>query len=112
MLAGRPKMLSEVIKRMIEHQPDMNVISEVFDPIGLLFAVKEMPVDVIIITPVKVNGMPKICKRLLQEYPLLKIVTISAEGNTAILYQLDSPETYIEDPSEQTIFHAIRKSMQ
>jgi hypothetical protein len=97
---------------MIEHQPDMDVISEVFDPIGLLFAVKEMPVDVIIITPVKENGMPKICKRLLHESPLLKIVTISAEGKTAILYQSDSPDLHIEEPSEQTIFNTIRKSMQ
>ena len=106
-------MLSEVIRTMIEQQPDMVVVTEVYDPIELLFAVKEILVDVIIIIiPVKVNGMPKICRRLLIEKPLLKIMTITTEGKSAILYQSDCPDTQIDKPSKQTVIDVIRKSIQ
>ena len=105
-------MLSEVIRSMVEHQPDMEVIGEVLDPIELLYATRIMAVDVVIITPLKINGEPRICCQLLGEHPLLKIIILSAEGEAAFLYQFDSPKIRIDEPSEQAIFAAIRKSMQ
>jgi NarL family two-component system response regulator LiaR len=111
MLASRPKMLSEVIRNMVEHQPDMEVVGEVLDPIELLLAAKAMPVDVVIITPLKANGNPRICSQLLGDHPLLKIMTLSAEGEAAFLYQSGSPKMCIDEPSEQSILSAIRESM-
>jgi len=104
-------MLSDVIKSMVEHQSDMEVVGEVIDPIELLIAVKEMLVDVVIITPLKANGVPRICSQLLKEHPLLKIITLSAEGEAAFLYQSSSPNVRIDDPSGQSILGAIRESL-
>ena len=112
MLASRPKMLSEVIKSMIGHQIDMEVVGEVLDPIELFAAVKLLPVDVIIITPLNTKGEPRICTRLLEEHPLLKIIVLSAKSETCFLYQLDAPTIRINEPTEQIILEAIRKSMQ
>ena len=112
MLASRPQMLSEVIRGMIDRQPDMEMVGEVVDPIGLLVAVREMLVDVIIITPIKTSGVPRICTQLLSRQPLLKIMTLSTEGETAIYYQSDAPKMHIDEPSEKTISAAIRDSMQ
>ena len=53
MFSSRPKLLSEVIRNLIEHQPDMQVVGEVVDPIELIFALRETSVDVVIITPLK-----------------------------------------------------------
>jgi len=111
MLSSRPKMLSEVIRSMVEHQPDMEVVGEVIDPIELLIAAKAMLVDVVIISPLKANGVPRICSQLLGEHPLLKIMTLSAEGESAFFYQSDTPKMRIDEPSEQAILNAIRKSM-
>ena len=104
-------MLSEVIRSMIDHQPDMEVVGEVLDPIKLLIAVRVMSADVVIITPLKVNGEPRICCQLLEEHPLLKIIVLSAESKAAFLYQADSPKICIAKPSEKTIFSAIRESL-
>ena len=104
-------MLSEVIRSMVEHQPDMKVVGEVLDPIELLITVKVMPVNVVIITPLKVNGEPRICCQLLEEHPSLKIIILSAEGKAAFLYQSNSPRIPIDEPSEQSILSAIRESM-
>ena len=109
MLASRPQMLAEVFRRMVEHQPDMEVVGEVLDPIKLLIAVKEIPVDVVIITPISAAGDPKICSQLLNENPSLKIMTLSAEGEVAFLYRSDAAKIRFDQPSEQEILGAIRQ---
>ena len=111
LLSSRPKLLSEVIRNMIEHQPDMEVVGEVLDPIQLLITTRSMPVDVVIITPLKANGNPRICSQLLGEHPLLKILILSAESKVAFLYQSGSPKIRIDEPSKQSILSAIRESM-
>ncbi|MBN1479879.1 hypothetical protein EH223_18385 [candidate division KSB1 bacterium] len=96
---------------MVEHQADMEVVGEVLDPIELLEVVKVLSVDVVIITPLKVNGEPRICYQLLQEHPMLKIVILSAEGEAAFLYQSAAAKIRIDEPSHLAIFGAIRKSI-
>jgi DNA-binding NarL/FixJ family response regulator len=111
MLASRPKMISDVIRSLIEHQPDMTMIGEVIDPIRLLYAIKVTPVDVVIITPLKGNGEPKLCSHLLAQYPQLKILTLSAEGGIAYLYQSGTAKLIINEPTEKLIMETIRKSL-
>jgi DNA-binding NarL/FixJ family response regulator len=112
MLASRPKMLSEVIRSIIEGQSDMIVIGDIMDPIRLLYAIRGIAVDVVIITPMKANGEPKICTHLLAEHPHLILLTLSAEGEAAYLYQTQTPKLRIEDPSGKSILGAIRGALQ
>ena len=112
MLASRPKMISDVIRNMIDRQPDMTMVGEVVDPIKLLFATRETPVDVVIVTPLKANGEPIICSFLLAEHPRLKIVALSAKGEAAYLYQSGVQKKRIEEPSGQLILDAIRENLQ
>jgi DNA-binding NarL/FixJ family response regulator len=107
-LASRPKMVSEVIKNMINHQPDMEVVGEVIDPIALLgFSTKTM-VDVVIVSPLKSNGEPKLCRHLLAEHPPLKVITLSEKSETAYLYQSNLPRICIDKPTGQSILKIIR----
>ena len=108
MLASRPKMLSDVIQNIIKRQPDMIMVGEVVDPIKLLFATMETTVDVVIVTPLKSNGEPKICSHLLAEHRQLKVVTLSSDGEAAYLYQSELPRLRIDEPSGKSIINAIR----
>ena len=112
MLASRPKMISDVIRNIIERQPDMLMVGEVIDPIKLLFATKETEVDVVIVTPLKADGEPKICSHLLAEHPRLKVVTLSSKGEAAYLHQTKVDTLRIDDPSAQAILCAIREAFQ
>jgi DNA-binding NarL/FixJ family response regulator len=112
MLASRPKMLSDVLRNIIEHQPDMIMVGDVIDPIRLLFAIREILVDVVIVTPLKANGEPKICSHLLAEHPRLKVVTLSAKGEAAYMYQSGVPKLRIDKPSGQLLLDAIREALQ
>jgi DNA-binding NarL/FixJ family response regulator len=111
MLASRPKMISDVIRNIIDRQQDMTMIREVIDPIKLLLATRETWVDVVIVTPLKANGEPKICSHLLAEHPRLKIVTFSAKGEAAYLYQSGVSKLRIDEPCGQSILGAIRKAL-
>lgn len=104
-------MLSDVIRNMVERQPDMEVVSEVLDPIELLLAVRAARIDVVIVTPLDSEGEPRLCRHLLAEHPQLKIVTLSAKGEAAFLYESDSRKRCINEPSEQSILGAVRESL-
>ena len=111
MFSSRPKLLSEVIRNLIEHQPDMQVVGEVVDPIELIFALRETSVDVVIITPIKANGNPRICSQLLKEHPQLIILTLTEENEAVYIFQSGKGRECIEKPSEQSILGAIRHSI-
>jgi DNA-binding NarL/FixJ family response regulator len=110
MLASRPKILSDVIRNIIELQQDMIIVGDVIDPIKLLYIMKDTVVDIVIVTPLKANGEPLICSHLLAEYPMLKIVTQSAKGEAAYLYQTGVLKKRLEDPSAQSILQVIREA--
>lgn len=103
-------MLSDVIRYLIERQPDMIVVSEVLDPSDLLRAVKATEADVVIVTPLPANGEPHICIVLLAEHPLLIIVTQSAKGEAAYLYRTGARKKRIDKPSPQSVVSAIREA--
>jgi DNA-binding NarL/FixJ family response regulator len=109
MLASRPKMLSDVIRNIIKRQPDMILVGDVVDPIELLFTSREADVDVVIVTPLKADGEPRICRHLLAEHPHLIILTLSEEGESAFLYRSDLKKKCIDKPSEQSILCVIRE---
>ena len=89
----------------------MEVVGDVHDPLQLLYAVRQTAVEVIIITPLKANGEPKICQQLLVEHPQLIIVTVSANGEAAHLYQSDVSKKRIDNPSWQSVLDTIRKAI-
>ena len=111
MLASRPKIISDVIRNMIERQPDMKLLGEVVDPIQLIVATSEREVDVVIVTPLKARREPIICRRLLEEHPNLKIVVLMDKGDAAYLYQSGADKKLIEDPGAESILDVIRDSI-
>jgi DNA-binding NarL/FixJ family response regulator len=87
------------------------VVGEVINPLELIFALRETPVDVVIITPLKANGEPRICIQLLKEHPRLRILILTEESEAVYIFQSGSPRKRIERPSEQTIIDVIRESL-
>ncbi len=107
MLSSRPKLLSDVMHNLIKRQPEMKLVAEVIDPIELIFALRITSADVVIITPLKANGNPKICGQLLKEHPRLKILILTQESERVYVYQSGFDRMRIEKPSEQTILDII-----
>jgi DNA-binding NarL/FixJ family response regulator len=107
MSASRSEFLSVVIRSMIAHQPEMIMVGDVIDPIKLLHAARRTSVDMVLVTPLKANGMPNLCSRLLSEHPRLKIVTLSSKDEAAYLYHSGAGKQRSDEPSGQLIFGTI-----
>jgi DNA-binding NarL/FixJ family response regulator len=112
LLSSRPKLVSDVIRDLIDRQPDMEVVGEVIDPIELLRVAGETAVDVVIVTPIGTDAEPRICHHLLVGFPDLKVVALSERGDAAFLYQTEKPRLRIDDPTTESILGAIRGALQ
>ena len=111
LLAIRPRMLSEVVRHIIERQPDMAVVGELMDPIGLLLALRATAAEVVITTPGDSDRASGIGSALLAAYPQLNIMALSATGDTAVVYAAGAPEQRLDDVGEESMLRAIRAVM-
>lgn len=110
LLANRPRMMREVVRKTIEHQEDMKVVGEVLDPLGLLMAVRKTGADVVILA-LKGSEEPGLCSHLLAEYPNLTILGLAPQGESAFIDQLRPHRQEISDPSEANILSALRHAI-
>jgi DNA-binding NarL/FixJ family response regulator len=111
LLAIQPRMLSEVVRHIVERQPDMDVVRELPDPIGLLFAIRATEAEVVITTPDASDREPGLGSALLAACPYLKIMALSATGATAFLYEAGIPTQRLDDVGEEAMLRAIRALM-
>jgi DNA-binding NarL/FixJ family response regulator len=111
LLAIRPRMLSEVVRHIIERQPDMAVVGELMDPIGLLRALRATAAEVVITTPGDSDGEPGLGSSSRAAYPQLKIVALSATGDRAVVYEAGAPKQRLDDVGQESMLGAIRALM-
>jgi len=111
LLAIRPRMLSEVVRHTVARQPDMEVVDELIDPFGLLLALRATPAEVVITTPGDTDREPRLDSALLAAYPHLKIMALSATGDTAVLYEAGALTQRIDEVGEESLLRAIRELM-
>ncbi len=86
-LANRPQMMRELVRRMINRQNDMEIVGEVLNPVDLLVAVRETQADAVILAPNDARDMG-LGSKLLIEYPNLIIVGLASRGENAFVEQL------------------------
>jgi DNA-binding NarL/FixJ family response regulator len=108
LLASQPKLLSDVIRNLIARQLDMEIIGEVTDPLKLLITTADKFADAVIITPLKANGEPRLCSRLLAAHPALKIITLDIDTDTAYLYRLNHDRMRFETPTGLAVLNILR----
>jgi DNA-binding NarL/FixJ family response regulator len=109
LLAVRPRLLSAVVRHLVERQPDMAMVSEASDPGELGSAIRATAAEVVIITPADSDRESGIGNDLLTEYPQLKIMALSTKGDTALVYEAGLPKKRIDEVSEESILSAIRE---
>ena len=107
LLANRPRMMREVVRKMIDVQPDMEVVGEVPDPVELLVAVKETEADAVILD-LEDSEEPGTASHLLAAYPDLTILGLAANGKKAFVRPRRQE---ILDPTGAKILNALRHAI-
>jgi DNA-binding NarL/FixJ family response regulator len=100
-LANRPQLGRDYMRKLIELRGDMEVVAESSDGFGLLVKVKETRADAVILSATE-SDVLGLCSHLLAEYPDLTILALGSNGSGTFIEQLC--------PSRWNIAHASNES--
>jgi DNA-binding NarL/FixJ family response regulator len=104
-----PRMMRDVFKQMLE-QPDIEIVGELDDPLGLLLAAGRTHADVVILG-LNDAEFPGVSTHLLSEYPHIKILGVTEDGRRAYLYELRPQKVAVGEVSPQGLLKAIRSAV-
>ncbi len=110
LLAEMPQMLRDAFTQLVAGQPDMELVGDLADPLGLLLAVGQTRTDAVIVG-LHDSEFPGICSHLLSEYPHIKVVGVTADGRNACLYELRPQMRPIGEASPRGVLDAIRAAV-
>jgi DNA-binding NarL/FixJ family response regulator len=110
LLANDPTILREVVRAIIARQPDMEVVGEILDPLGVLLAAKATQADVVVLD-LRGAEEPGLVSHLLAECPQVTILGLASHGDTALMVQRRLWRKEIVDPSEVNILRALRHAV-
>ena len=111
LLANQPRIMREVMREVIERQPDMEVVGETLDSLGVLLAAKETEADVVVIA-LRDSEEPGLVSHLLAECPRVTVLVLPSQGDTAFIVQMCPWRKEIVDPSDANILSALRHAVQ
>jgi hypothetical protein len=107
-VTNMPGVLEEIIAQLIEQQPDMTIshhekgLSQLPEDVGT-------QTDVLIIGAPYIYPPPMICFDLWHLFPALKVLVMTPNGDSAVVYWLSVQHQRIKALSTQTLADSIRK---
>ena len=107
---SRPRIMREVMRQLIERQPDMEIVGEVLALSALICVAKETQADVIIVTLEDSEAL-RLVSQLLAECPGMAILALASRGDAAFIEQSYLGRREIADPSEANILSALRHAV-
>lgn len=86
LLAVDPPLLRDLLAHTIAEEPDMEVVGEVADGVGVLLAVARTGANVVLHSNTG-NGLSSTCSHLFAEYPGLLVIGIDPGDEEAVMYR-------------------------
>jgi two-component system, NarL family, response regulator DesR len=110
LVAEIPQMLRDICTQVVGEQPDMVVVGESSEGMELLMAVGRTGADIVVLG-LHDSELSGIGSHLLDAYPHLKVLGLTADGRRAFLYKLRPEKVPIGEVSPQRLLAAIRVAM-
>jgi DNA-binding NarL/FixJ family response regulator len=108
LLLGMPQILRDLIRSIVDRQPDMRVIDEIDDDPQDLRRLGRSRAEFVIVG-LRDSTFPDVCDQLLLDRPRTKIVGVSQEGRRAFLYELRPHTQQLGEMSSQVLLDVIRR---
>jgi DNA-binding NarL/FixJ family response regulator len=109
LLANLPRMLAGVLEEVLD-QADLEVVGVVTDHVEILLATGRTATDVVVLG-IEEAELPGPARRLLDEYPHVKVLAISPDGRRAFLYELRPHIIPLGEASPDRLLGAIRAAV-
>ena len=99
----------ELLRKLIEHEPGLELVGEVADPIDLLVEVKRWQADLVVQEWPASEETPGICSHLLIEYPDLLLVGIPRDSEHVFLCRQAVSKKKFPSTKLQEVLAKIRR---
>ncbi len=86
LVANAPKLMREVVVATLSDQPDIEIVGEVSDESEILPRVHATAPDLVVVALDETETRPKICDRVLREYPGVRVIAVAARKDRTICY--------------------------
>lgn len=104
-LVGLPRMLNDVVKKIIAGQPDLQVVADVGCASDVVHAVADHDADLVIADPACTDGA---IERLVGQRSSLRLLEVEADGSSACLSELRPHRVSLGEISPERLLEAIR----
>ncbi len=111
LVANAPKLMREAVVATLSDQPDIEIVGDVSYEWEILRRVQATVPDLVIVALDESEARPKICDRLLREYPGVRVIAVASRKDRTICYwaSLDIHSNDIET-SAQGFLGAVRNA--
>jgi DNA-binding NarL/FixJ family response regulator len=112
LVANRPRLMREAVRTALSRHADIEVVSEIEDPLEILPAIERTQAHCLIIAQEEFGRRPAICNSVFAEYPDMKILAVATGSDDSVLYwvfmeiRLSRIET-----SEEGVINALRGNL-
>ena len=107
LLAGMPRMLTDIVRTIIDSQDDFELAGEVVGNADVAHAADEAAADVVILG-LSVKGGAANCVKVLYTRPYIKVVAIEPDGRRAMFHELQPSVVPLGEISPETLIAAVR----
>jgi len=108
-LAGLPRMLAEIVRRVLGEAPDLEVIDMSVNSDNLADSLEYHEADVLV-TGLRPDQSIDQFASLLRAHPSLRIFALEGDGRRAVLYELQPHTVPLGDVSPEGLIDAIRST--
>ncbi len=109
LLDVEPGMLRELLSRLLDKQPGIEIAGAARDPVDLLVAVAEADIDMVVQSWKATDQIPEVCTHLFAEYPELEVIGIPPDASCICVCRQGAEVTRLPTGSLNDVVAAIRK---
>jgi DNA-binding NarL/FixJ family response regulator len=109
-LLAVPSSLRNALHPVLSDADDIEVATTAVDALEILLAAGALPADVVVIV-IEDEAIPGIATHLLAEYPHLRVLGVTGDGQRAALYELEPRQVSLGEISPSGLLDAIRAAV-
>lgn len=110
-LANEPRLLREMLQRVVDKQPDLQVVSEVSDWAELPSTIERTEAQWVILPLLADGKMPAIVDSLLSTSPTLHILAVAMDGSRIKMKCGASEEEWLNNLSLDALIALLRRRL-
>lgn len=108
-LANKPRLLREMLKRVIEKVPDLEVVGEVGDLAKSAALVEQTQAQWVVVSPSPAGNMPEAVELLFAARPSIRVLAVAGDGSQVMLKWVESHEEDLSGVSLDELVTILRR---